>query len=71
NVKKVKSNNEKFNYNELSYKELYTYCASCVSNFRRKGFGDSYHILSVILDVDENVPLGIKSVINRAKKKFI
>ncbi|MBQ6900451.1 MAG: TIGR04282 family arsenosugar biosynthesis glycosyltransferase [Firmicutes bacterium] len=48
---------------------LYTYCASCISNFRRKGKEDSYHILPMILGVDEKVPLGIKPTINRFKRK--
>lgn len=51
-------------------KELFTYCASCVGNFRRKGFKNSYHLLSLILNVDEEIPLGIKSLMNRALFKF-
>ena len=47
---------------------LYTYCASCISSFRRKGKEDSYHLLPMILDVEENVPLGISSLINRIKR---
>ena len=50
--------------------KLYTYCASCVGNFRRKGFSNSYHLLSLILNVDENIPLGIKSLFNRAIYRF-
>ena len=51
-------------------KKLFTYCASCVGNFRRKGFENSYHLLSLILNVDEEIPLGIKSLMNRALFKF-
>ena len=46
--------------------KLFTYCASCVGNFKRKGFLNSYHLLSLILGVEEEVPLGIKSLFNRA-----
>ena len=51
-------------------KKLFTYCASCVGNFKRKGFLNSYHILPLILDVKEEVPLGMKSLFNRASFKF-
>lgn len=47
---------------------LYTYCASCVSSFRRKGFEQSYHLLPLILGVDEKIPLGIWPLVNRMKK---
>lgn len=50
--------------------KLFTYCASCVGNFKRKGFSNSYHILPLILDVKEEVPLGMKSLFNRASFKF-
>lgn len=50
--------------------KLFTYCASCVGNFKRKGFLNSYHILPLILDVKEEVPLGMKSLFNRASFKF-
>lgn len=46
--------------------KLFTYCASCVGNFKRKGFSNSYHLLSLVLGVKEEVPLGIKSLFNRA-----
>lgn len=46
--------------------KLFTYCASCVGNFKRKGFSNSYHLLPLILGVKEEVPLGIKSLFNRA-----
>ncbi|MEG0855510.1 MAG: (Fe-S)-binding protein [Terrisporobacter sp.] len=45
--------------------KLYTYCASCVGNFKRKGFSESYHILPIILNIEEEVPLGMKSLFNR------
>lgn len=48
--------------------ELYTYCASCVGSFRRKGFERSYHLLPLILEIDEKVSLGIRPLINRMKK---
>lgn len=50
--------------------KLFTYCASCVGNFKRKGFLNSYHILPLVLDVKEEVPLGMKSLFNRASFKF-
>lgn len=50
-------------------KELYTYCASCICNFRRKGFEKTYHLLPLILGVNEKVPLGIQPFINRAKHR--
>lgn len=49
---------------------LYTYCASCISNFRRKGFMETYHLLPMILGVNEKVPLGMQPIFNRAKKKL-
>ena len=51
-------------------KELYTYCASCVSNFRRNGYMETYHVLPLILGVEEEVPLGIQPFFNRAKHKW-
>lgn len=45
---------------------LYTYCASCISNFKRKGVQNAYHILPVILGVNEDVPQGVHSILNRA-----
>lgn len=50
--------------------KLFTYCASCVGNFKRKGFLNSYHVLPLILNVKEEVPLGMKSLFNRAMFKF-
>lgn len=50
--------------------ELYTYCASCVSNFRRKGMEKAYHVLPLILGVEEEMPLGIRPFVNRAKRKI-
>ena len=49
---------------------LYTYCASCISSFRRNGFLSAYHLLPMILGVDEKVPLGIQPILHRAKKKL-
>ena len=57
--------------NNAKGKPLYTYCASCVSNFRRGGMKDAYHILPLILGVDEEVPLNIRSLVNRAKRKLL
>lgn len=51
--------------------ELYTYCASCISNFRRKGMEGAYHILPLILGVEEKVPLGIQPFMNRARRKLL
>lgn len=50
--------------------KLFTYCASCVGNFKRKGFLNSYHILTLVLNVKEEVPLGMRSLFNRAMFKF-
>ena len=50
--------------------QLFTYCASCIGNFKRKGFSNSYHILPLVLNVKEEVPLGMKSLFNRAIFKF-
>ncbi|MDZ4910455.1 (Fe-S)-binding protein, partial [Clostridium perfringens] len=50
--------------------KLFTYCAACVGNFRRKGFSNSYHLLPLVLNVEEEVPLGMKSLFNRAMFKF-
>lgn len=49
---------------------LYTYCASCISNFKRNGMQDSYHILPIILGIEEKMPGGIRPFLNRAKKKL-
>lgn len=51
--------------------ELYTYCASCISNFRRKGMEGAYHILPMILGIEEKVPLGIQPFMNRARRKLL
>lgn len=48
--------------------ELYTYCASCVGNFRRAGMARAYHLLPLILGVDEAAPLGVRSLLNRARR---
>lgn len=50
---------------------LYTYCASCISNFRRKGMEEAYHILPMILGIEEKVPLGILPFMNRARRKLL
>ena len=49
---------------------LYTYCASCISNYRRKGFKEAYHVLPLILGVEEEVPLKMQPFINRVLCKF-
>ncbi len=51
--------------------ELYTYCASCISNFRRKGMDGAYHVLPLILGIEEKVPLGIQPFMNRARRKLL
>lgn len=53
-----------------SEKELYTYCASCICSFRRRGYEDAKHILPILMGVDEKVPLGKTPILNRAKCKF-
>lgn len=50
--------------------EVYTYCASCVSNFKRNGMGEAYHVLPLILGIEEKVPVGIRPFINRAGRKI-
>ena len=35
--------------------KLFTYCASCVGNFKRKGFLNSYYILPLVLNIEEEV----------------
>ena len=45
---------------------LYTYCASCVSQFRRKGFAGAKHLLPMILETEEPLPGGARPVLNRA-----
>lgn len=51
--------------------ELYTYCASCISNFRRKGMDSAYHILPLILGIEEKVPLGVQPFMNRVRRKLL
>ena len=51
-------------------KQLYTYCASCISNFRRNGFQYAEHVLTHILGIEEKIPLGFTSVVNRARYKW-
>lgn len=51
-------------------KELYTYCASCICSFRRRGYEEAKHILPILMGVDEKVPLGKTPILNRAKCKF-
>lgn len=51
--------------------ELYTYCASCISSFRRKGMEEAYHLLPLILGIEEKVPLGIQPFMNRARRKLL
>ncbi len=50
--------------------ELYTYCASCICSFRRRGYEKAKHILPVLMGIDEKVPLGKTPILNRAKCKF-
>lgn len=46
--------------------KLYTYCASCISQFRRKGMPDAQHVLPLILGIDEPFPGGIRPFLNKA-----
>lgn len=55
---------------QSSEKELYTYCASCICSFRRRGYEEAKHILPILMEVDEKVPLGKTPILNRAKCKF-
>lgn len=50
--------------------ELYTYCASCICSFRRRGYEEAHHLLPMMLDIDEKVPLGKTPILNRAKCRF-
>lgn len=50
--------------------ELYTYCASCICSFRRRGYEKAKHILPILMGIDEKVPLGKTPILNRAKCKF-
>lgn len=49
---------------------LYTYCASCISSFKRQGMNDASHLLANILGTRESMPGGIKPLLNRAMKKL-
>ena len=51
--------------------ELYTYCASCICSFRRRGYEKAYHILPLLMGIDEKVPLGKTPILNRAKCKLL
>lgn len=51
--------------------KLYTYCASCISNYQRNGFSNANHLLPLILGIDEKFPLGIRPFLNRAKHKIL
>ena len=51
-------------------KELYTYCASCICSFRRRGYDEAHHLLPMLLGIDEKVPLGRTPILNRAKCRF-
>lgn len=55
---------------DSSEEELYTYCASCICSFRRRGYEDAKHILPILMGIDEKVPLGKTPILNRAKCKF-
>ena len=45
---------------------LYTYCASCVSQFQRKGFSGARHLLPMILETEEPLPMGAHPFLHRA-----
>lgn len=49
---------------------LLTYCASCISAFRRSGLHNCEHVLPLILGVEDEFPKGLQSVWNRVKHKF-
>ena len=44
---------------------LYTYCASCVGQFKRKGMYGAQHVLPLILGVKEEPSGGIRPLLNR------
>lgn len=54
----------------MQRKEIYTYCASCASNFARNGCEKVHHILVEILETNE-IPDTGKSFLNRVKTKFL
>ena len=51
-------------------KEIYTYCASCASNFAKNGCDKVHHVLVEMLDTNEKPDIA-KSFVNRAKTKFL
>lgn len=51
-------------------KEVYTYCASCASNFARNGCEKVHHVLVEILETNELPDTG-HSFVNRVKTKFL
>ena len=51
-------------------KTVYTYCASCASNFARNGCEEVYHMLAEILNTNEKPDTG-RSFLNRVKTKLI
>ena len=48
--------------------KIYTYCASCTGRFRRCGLSSVYHVLPLIMGVDEKPDIK-KSYINRMLTK--
>lgn len=50
-------------------KPIYSYCASCLGQFARMGYTQSYHVVSVLLGINEEPDAG-RAFLNRAKRKF-
>lgn len=49
---------------------ILTYCASCAGHIQRSGYQNIEHVLPLILGIDEQVPKGLGSLLNRARHKF-
>lgn len=49
---------------------VYTYCASCAGKFRRSGAENVHHVLVEILGTGERSELSVRSLWNRAKRRF-
>lgn len=50
---------------------VYTYCASCAGKLRRSGVENVHHVLVDILGTGETSELSMKSLWNRAKRRFL
>lgn len=55
---------------EKNYERIYSYCATCIGNFKRRGLNNVEHFLPLILGTNERADIK-NSFINRVKTKFI